>query len=217
MDAQLIQTLTVYALPVLFGLAWHEAAHAYAAMALGDRTAYQLGRTTLNPIAHIDPVGTVAVPLFIVLTNALTGADAPLIGWAKSTPYLSRNFRNPKRDEMLVAAAGPMANVAMMVMWIMLFNANSHLGLNEAFVRHMAVAGINTNIGLAALNLLPILPLDGGKILAGLLPVRAAMTYSRLEPYGMIVLLVLMVTQLLMPLMMPMMMLLSGLAEMLVF
>jgi Zn-dependent protease len=187
MELTLIQQIAVYALPVIFAITLHEAAHGYAARHFGDTTAYMLGRISLNPLRHIDPVGTVLLPL---LTLALGGI---LFGWAKPVPVNFNQLRHPRRDMLWVAAAGPAANLFMMLLWAgvmklaMLMPGNS-LALPMAL---MGKAGITINAVLMVLNLLPLLPLDGGRIALSLLPPRLAYSYSRLEPYGMIILVLL--------------------------
>lgn len=187
MELTLIQQIAVYALPVIFAITLHEAAHGYAAKHFGDTTAYMLGRISLNPLRHIDPVGTVLVPL---VTLALGGI---LFGWAKPVPVNFNHLRHPKRDMLWVAAAGPAANLAMALFWALVMKAGlsmpeSSLGLPMAL---MGKAGITINAVLMVLNLLPLLPLDGGRIAVSLLPPPLAYSYSRLEPYGMIILVVL--------------------------
>ncbi|MFA5242572.1 MAG: site-2 protease family protein [Sulfuricella sp.] len=187
MELTLIQQIAVYALPVIFAITLHEAAHGYAARHFGDTTAYMLGRISVNPLRHIDPVGTVLVPL---VTLALGGI---LFGWAKPVPVNFSHLRNPKRDMLWVAAAGPAANLVMALFWALVMKAGlsmpeNSLGLPMAL---MGKAGITINAVLMVLNLLPLLPLDGGRIAVSLLPSPLAYSYSRLEPYGMIILVVL--------------------------
>ncbi len=187
MELTLIQQIAVYALPVIFAITLHEAAHGYAAKHFGDTTAYMLGRISVNPLRHIDPVGTVLVPL---VTLALGGI---LFGWAKPVPVNFNHLRNPKRDMLWVAAAGPAANLVMALFWALVMKIglsmpDSSLGLPMAL---MGKAGITINAVLMVLNLLPLLPLDGGRIAVSLLPPPLAYSYSRLEPYGMIILVVL--------------------------
>ncbi len=193
MDASIIQTIAVYALPVLFAITLHEAAHGYVAKRYGDSTAMMAGRITLNPLKHIDPVGTILVPIAILVSSSLMGVGAFLFGWAKPVPVNFGNLRNPKRDIRYVAFAGPGANFLMTLMWALALKVQVMTGLNEPFFIEMAKAGIVVNLVLAALNLLPILPLDGGRILFSFLPNSAAYSFSRTEPYGMIVLIALLV------------------------
>lgn len=191
---ELIRTITVYAIPVLLAITLHEAAHGYVAKMFGDTTAYVAGRITLNPIKHIDPVGTIAVPLFILLTSALSGLGPLLFGWARPVPVDIGSLRKPKRDMIFVAAAGPMANLVMAIAWLLFAQALHLMGINEEFFFRVAQAGVTVNLVLMALNLLPIPPLDGGRIVIGLLPHRASYTYSQLEPYGLFIVIGLMLT-----------------------
>jgi len=200
---ELVQTLAVWALPVLFAITLHEVAHGFAARALGDNTAAMMGRLTLNPIKHIDPVGTILMPaLFLLLPGGF------LFGWAKPVPVSARNLRHPRRDMALVAAAGPAANLAMAFGWGLLLKVALMQGATEGFwlgLRMMANAGIVINLVLMALNLLPLPPLDGGRVLAGLLPPAWSARLDRIEPYGFIIIIVLLVTGLLGPLLSPLM------------
>jgi Zn-dependent protease len=186
-----IQTIAIYALPVLFAITLHEAAHGYVARMFGDQTAYAAGRVTLNPLKHIDPIGTVIVPIAILLISSIGGGGF-LFGWAKPVPVNFANLRQPKRDMIWVAAAGPLSNLVMAIGWALLlkFVAESH----ETFYVEMAKAGVFVNIGLMALNLLPVPPLDGGRIVTGLLPHRMSWQFSRIEPYGLFIVLGLMAT-----------------------
>lgn len=174
----IIYKIAVNAIPLLLAITLHEAAHGYAARVFGDRTAEMLGRITLNPIKHIDWIGTVAVP---ALTLAIGGF---FFGWAKPVPVNFNNLRNPKRDMIWVAAAGPAANLVMAIGWAIILKV-SDMSAIDAIAR----AGVAWNVGLMVLNLLPILPLDGGRIVAGLLPPSMAYTYSRMEPYGLFIVL----------------------------
>ena len=192
---QLIQTIAIYALPVLFAITLHEAAHGYVARQFGDMTAYAQRRISLNPLRHVDPVGTLLVPLVILL---LSGGRF-LFGWAKPIPVNYSALRKPKQHMAWVAAAGPLANLAMALGWALLLKAGLVLpesSYSEPMVR-MAEAGVRVNLIFMFLNLLPILPLDGGRILASLLPNRLSWQYAKLEPFGLPVLLVLAVTNLL--------------------
>ncbi|AKQ54530.1 site-2 protease family protein [Bordetella hinzii] len=199
----IIQTIAVYAIPVIFAITLHEAAHGYVARLFGDPTAQQAGRVTLNPIKHIDPVGTLLVPVVILLTSKLMGAGGLLFGWAKPVPVDFGRLRHPKRDMLWVALAGPASNLLMAILWVLCFRIYRDIGLDESFWYEMAQAGISVNLVLMALNLLPILPLDGGRILFSLLPHRLAWQYSRIEPYGLIIVLLLLVTDVLWILMEP--------------
>ncbi len=174
----IIYLLAVNAIPLLLAITLHEAAHGYAARVFGDRTAEMLGRISLNPIRHIDWIGTVAVP---ALTLAIGGF---FFGWAKPVPVNANNLRNPKTDMIWVAAAGPAANLVMAIGWAIILKVN-----DVAAIDAIARAGIAWNVGLMVLNLLPILPLDGGRIVAGLLPGPLSYKFSRLEPYGLFIVL----------------------------
>ena len=184
----IIQEIAVYAIPVLFAITVHEAAHGYVARMFGDNTAYVLGRVTLNPVKHIDLLGTIVIPLGMVL---LTGF---MFGWAKPVPVDWGSLRKPKRDMIWVAAAGPGVNLVMAVIWALIYRTLSAAGVQEPYFYLVAQAGISVNLVFMALNLLPIPPLDGGRIVSGLLPTRMSIAYSRIEPYGLIILLVLMFT-----------------------
>lgn len=176
----LIQTVALYALPVLFAITIHEAAHGYAARFFGDNTAYALGRITLNPLKHIDPMGTIAMPLLLYFATS----GAFLFGYAKPVPVQFGNLRNPKRDMVWVALAGPAANFVQAILWGVLFYIIAGAGVTERFWIEMCKAGMLVNVVMFAFNLFPLPPLDGGRILVGLLPYRAAMLVSRLEPWG---------------------------------
>ncbi|WP_286899009.1 site-2 protease family protein [Achromobacter sp. UBA2119] len=199
----IIQTIAVYAIPVIFAITLHEAAHGYVARMLGDPTAYQAGRVSLNPVRHIDPVGTLLVPVAILLASKLIGGSMLLFGWAKPVPVDFGRLRRPKKDMAWVALAGPAANMFMAILWALSLRLFMESGLHESFWFEMAVAGVNVNLVLMALNLLPILPLDGGRILFSLLPNRLAWQYSKIEPYGLIIVIVLLVTDVLWLLMQP--------------
>ena len=193
---QLVQTLAIYALPVLFAITLHEAAHGYVARHFGDMTAYAQGRISLNPARHIDLVGTILVPIAILVASKLAGGAGYLFGWAKPVPVNYSALRRPKQNMMWVAAAGPAANLAMALAWALLLKTADVLPTNAISVpmRQLGVAGIEVNVVLMVLNLLPILPLDGGRILASLLPHRIAGQYARLEPWGFPILLLLLFT-----------------------
>ena len=195
----LIQTLAIYAIPVLLAITLHEAAHGYVARYFGDPTAYLAGRISLNPLRHVDPVGTILVPGAILVASNLIGGSAMLFGWAKPVPVDFARLRNPKRDMLWVAAAGPGTNLLMAFGWAALykFAVVAPENLYTMPMLKMALAGIQINAVLMLLNLLPIPPLDGGRIAVSLLPHRLAWQFSRLEPYGLAILLVLLFTDIL--------------------
>ncbi len=203
----IIQTIAIYAIPLIFAITLHEAAHGYVARMLGDRTAEQAGRITLNPMRHIDPVGTLLVPAVILLASKLLGSSGLLFGWAKPVPVNFGKLRRPKRDMALVAAAGPASNLAMAIGWVLLLKLLVALGVNERFFMEVGIAGVQVNLMLMALNLLPLPPLDGGRIVFSLLPNHLAWQYARIEPYGMVILIVLLATGMLSYLVQPLLML----------
>ena len=193
---QFVQTVAIYALPVLFAITLHEAAHGYVARHYGDMTAYAQGRISLNPARHIDLVGTIVVPLAILAFSKFLGGAGLLFGWAKPVPVNYSALRRPRQNMLWVAAAGPGANLAMALGWALLLKV--FLIFPENYfsepMRLMCKAGMEVNVILMLLNLLPILPLDGGRILASLLPTRIAWGYAKLEPWGFPILLVLLFT-----------------------
>ena len=176
----LIQTVLIYALPVLFSITVHEAAHGYAARHFGDNTAYMLGRCTLNPLKHIDPVGTILMPLLLYFATS----GAFLFGYAKPVPVQFGRLRNPKRDMVWVALAGPTSNFVQAIFWAILWVLLPGLGVEEPFFVEMAQAGVLVNLVMWAFNLFPLPPLDGGRILVGLLPWKQAHFVARIEPWG---------------------------------
>ena len=188
--ANLIQTVAIYALPVLFAITVHEAAHGYAARYFGDPTAHMLGRISLNPMRHIDPVGTILMPLLLYFATS----GAFLFGYAKPVPVNFGRLRNPKRDMVWVALAGPGANLAMAIGWTVLAYVLVALGTEERFFLEMAQAGMLVDLVMFAFNLFPLPPLDGGRILVGLLPMRQAVAVSRVEPYGFFIVLALVIS-----------------------
>jgi Zn-dependent protease len=199
-----LATIVLWAVPVVFAITLHEAAHGYVARMFGDHTAWMLGRVTLNPIKHIDPVGTLLVPGLLVVIAAITRAPLFIFGWAKPVPVNFGNLRNPKRDMFWVAGAGPFANFVMAVAWAVLFRmALPGAVFASDGLREMGSAGVQVNLMLMALNLLPILPLDGGRIAVSLLPRSLAMSYARLEPYGFMIVILLLATGILSDLMRP--------------
>lgn len=181
--ANIIQTIAVYALPVLFAITVHEAAHGYVARHFGDNTAWLLGRVTLNPIKHIDPVGTIVMPLVLYIATAGTF----LFGYAKPVPVRFGHLRNPKRHMVWVALAGPGANLVQAILWGVLFYLLQGTGLTEDFFLKMCRAGLLVNVVMFVFNLFPLPPLDGGRILVGLLPHKQAELLSRIEPWGFFV------------------------------
>ena len=182
---EIIRNIAVYALPVLFAITLHEAAHAYAARYFGDNTAYAQGRMTLNPISHIDLFGTIIIPVALYLTSGF------VFGYAKPVPVQFGNLRNPKRDMAWVALAGPFANFVMAVMWLIFGVALSAMNVAEDFPHKVAQAGIVTNLLIFAFNLFPLPPLDGGRVLTSMLPNTLAYKFARIEPYGFFILLAL--------------------------
>ncbi len=190
------QTLAIWALPVLFAITLHEVAHGWVARALGDDTAARQGRLSLNPIKHIDPVGTILVPALLLMLGGF------LFGWAKPVPVSANKLPHPRRDMALVAIAGPLSNLAMALLWGLLLKLALEQDLGHGLesgglwvgLRLMAMAGIVTNLVLMVLNLLPVPPLDGGRVLNGLLPEPWARKIDRLEPYGLLILVALMAT-----------------------
>ncbi len=207
MELNIIQKIAVFAIPVIFAITLHEAAHGFMAMKFGDKTAWMLGRVTANPIKHIDPFGTVILPTLMLLLSKLAGGPAFLFGWAKPVPVNFNGLRHPKRDMLWVAAAGPGANVLMAIFWGLVIQLGLwlHSGFASAPLVLMGAAGIFINIILASLNLIPLPPLDGGRIAVSLLPAGPSMALARLEPYGLFILIALMFTGILGSLMSPIM------------
>ena len=178
--ANIIQTIAIYALPVLFAITVHEAAHGYVARHFGDNTAAALGRVTLNPFKHIDPIGTIVIPLAMYLMTA----GAFLFGYAKPVPVNFGRLKNPRRDGILVALAGPMSNLLQAILWGVALYLLRGMDVEERFFVEMCRAGVLVNVVMMVFNLFPLPPLDGGRVVAGLLPPKAAMTYGRIEPWG---------------------------------
>ena len=178
--SQLIQTVLICALPVVFAITVHEAAHGYVARHFGDDTAYRLGRLTLNPLKHIDPIGTIAMPLLLYFATS----GSFVFGYAKPVPVQIGQLRNPKRDMIWVALAGPASNFVQAVLWAVVFGVLSVAGVQEPFFLRMAQAGVLVNLVMWAFNLFPLPPLDGGRVLVGLLPYKQASLVARIEPYG---------------------------------
>jgi Zn-dependent protease len=189
LDLSLVQKIAIWVVPVLLGITVHEVAHGWIANKLGDNTAFMLGRLTLNPIKHVDPMGTILIPGMLLLLQA-----GFIFGYAKPVPINWKNLRHPKRDMALVAAAGPVANLLMAIGWALLLRLGVLLGDSGIALVYMGVAGISINGILMILNLLPLPPLDGGRVLTGLLPGPIAYKFSRIEPYGFFILIGLLVT-----------------------
>ena len=202
LELSLIQKIVVWALPVIFAITLHEVAHGWVASLFGDQTARLSGRLTLNPLKHIDPIGTVILPLFMLMTSSF------IFGWAKPVPVDPRNLRYPRRDMAIVALAGPASNILMAFFWggiarvgiISMSHGNAWMGSPLVY---MGSAGIMINAVLAVLNIIPFPPLDGSKIILPFLPSRLAYQFSRLEPYGFFILVLLMMTGVLSAVMMP--------------
>jgi Zn-dependent protease len=191
MDFSLLDTIALAAIPVVLAITLHEAAHGYVARQFGDSTAWMLGRVTLNPLKHIDPIGTVVVPLGILL---LSGGGF-LFGWAKPVPVNFGNLRHPKRDMLWVAAAGPGVNFLMALVWALVFGLAAGGGvLASTGVKFMSLIGVGINVSLMVLNLLPILPLDGGRIAVSLLPHSLAVPFARTERFGFFIVIALLAT-----------------------
>ena len=188
--SNLLQTVSVYAIPVIFAITLHEAAHGYAAKYFGDRTAYMLGRVTINPFSHIHWVGTILLPLLLYFSTS----GALLFGYAKPVPVNFGNLRHPKRDMVWVALAGPGINLVQALVWALLYVVYTDFGVTEKFFLAMCKAGVLSNVVMFALNLFPLPPLDGGRIVVGLLPWKQAYQFSRIEPYGFFIVIALALT-----------------------
>lgn len=190
MELTIIQKITIWAIPILFAISLHEVAHGWVASWFGDQTARLSGRLSLNPLKHIDPIGTVLVPLLMLMVSNF------IFGWAKPVPVDPRNLHHPRRDMAIVALAGPIANFLMALFWAAIAKSGVSLEMQgNAWagvpLSYMGGAGIMINIVLLVLNLIPLPPLDGGKVLSSLLPRRAAYYLSQLEPYSFLILIVL--------------------------
>lgn len=198
----ILQNILIYAIPILFAITVHEVAHGWVASKLGDPTARMLGRLTLNPIKHIDIIGTIIVPAVLFLTTGF------IFGWAKPVPIGWRNLRSPRRDIVLVASAGPFSNLGMALLWGLIMKlgitlyAISEAGIAIAMVK-MGEIGIEINLMLMVLNLIPIPPLDGSRVVSSLLPARLSMLYARFEPFGLLILLLLLSFRILGAIIMP--------------
>ena len=188
--SNLIQTVSVYAIPVIFAITLHEAAHGYAAKHFGDNTAYMMGRVTLNPFPHIHLVGTILLPLLLYFSTN----GALLFGFAKPVPVDFGNLRHPKRDMVWVALAGPASNLVQAIVWALLYVVYTDFGVSEKFFLAMCKAGVLSNVVMFAFNLFPLPPLDGGRIVVGLLPWKQAYQFSRIEPFGFYIVMALVIT-----------------------
>jgi Zn-dependent protease len=191
LEISIVQKIVAWILPVLFAITVHETAHGWMALQLGDKTAMMLGRLTLNPLKHIDPLGTILIPGLMYMTTGF------MFGWAKPVPITWQNLKQPKRDMVFVAAAGPVSNLIMAMLWILAIRIGLAMGDAGLALVFMGVAGIFINCILMVLNLLPLPPLDGGRVMTGLLPGPLSYRFSRIEPYGFFILVGLLVTGLL--------------------
>lgn len=191
-DLTFLDKFIIWSVPILFAITVHEVSHGWVASRLGDQTAKKMGRLTLNPFKHIDPIGTVALPIMMLMVSNF------VFGWAKPVPVDWRNLGHPRRDMALVAVAGPAANLFMMLLWLCIAKLTVITGMDNLmagqFILYMCSAGIIINIVLMILNMFPLLPLDGGRVMTSMLPSNLAQKYSKLEPYGLVILLVLLVT-----------------------
>ncbi len=206
-ELSLIQKLTIMVLPIVFAVTVHEAAHGWVADKLGDRTARTMGRVTFNPIPHIDLVGTIILPLGLYALSSMAGGPGFLFGYAKPVPVNAARLHNPRRDMALVALAGPASNLLMAILWTLVVAVAHRVGggvpMLSLFLFQAGLFGILINAFLLVLNMLPILPLDGGRVMASLLPVSLARKYAKLEPWGLVILLVLLMSGILTPVILP--------------
>lgn len=193
MNPSLIQAIAYGAIPVLLAITLHEVAHGYAAKYYGDPTAAMMGRLSLNPLRHVDPIGTIVMPLLLIFLTS----GAFVFGYAKPVPVDSRNLRRPKQDMLWVAFAGPASNLVMALVWGIFSLVLTASGVSEPFFVKMAQVGVLVNLVMAALNLFPMPPLDGGRMLVAVLPYPQARAFSRIEPYGFFVVLILAATHML--------------------
>ena len=204
LDASILQTIQaviIYAIPIALAITLHEAAHGWTARQLGDRTAELAGRLSLNPLRHIDPIGTVVVPIALYLLGFLP------FGWAKAVPVMPRNFRNPRRDMAIVAAAGPASNVVMALGWafiaVLITRFQPGVAAYSSPLMDMAQVGLLINVVLAVINLLPLPPLDGGRVLSGVVPNNWALMLDRFEAYGLVIVMLLLATGIMAPVLRP--------------
>lgn len=191
LELNTVQQIAVWVIPVVFAITLHEAAHAWVAYRLGDMTAKALGRLSFNPVRHIDPLGSVIIPLIVLVLSNFTF----VFGWAKPVPISPSQFKKPRRDIALSTAAGPLSNIIMAFLWTIILKiallVGDHNSMLTLFIVLSANAGININLLLAFLNLIPIPPLDGSKIVACFLPYQQALHYEKIEPYGFFILIIL--------------------------
>ncbi len=186
--------IAVYAIPLLFAITMHESAHGWVARRYGDNTAWMLGRVTLNPIPHIDLVGTIIVPLILLMGSFMTGLGGVLLGWAKPVPINTRNLHPFRQGMLMVALAGPVSNLLQALLWLLVLKIFLVTGFLTQSLLDLTLAGVMVNFYLMAFNLLPLPPLDGGRIVTMILPYQAAVKFAELERYGMIILVVLIVS-----------------------